>query len=138
MCKPRDMIVAFIGAFIGLVIVEFTLGWLMMDWFKANNPLADAAVGLAHLFGFILGSAIIFGAIFALLVSAMKVKKTWMRGIKLGLLYGVIVMLPWAIMAFFLTTLDFNYLAVSTIYGLIEYSAAGLVAMVLLQKFGTK
>ena len=138
MCKPKDMLVAFIGAFIGITVVEFTLGWLLMDFFKANNPLTDAAAGMAHLFGYIIGSAIIFGAIFALLVANMRVRKHWFKGVKVGILYGLIASLPWVMMAFFLATYDFTYLTVSTVYVLIEYAVAGLVAMVLLKKFGTK
>ena len=137
MCKPKDMIVAFIGGLIGLLIVEFTLGWVLTDFFKAS-PIADAAVGLWHVIGYAVGAAIVFGAIFALLAGNMRVTRHWFKGIKLGVLYGVIVMFPWAIMTFFFTIQSSTYIAVTTIYGLIEYAVAGLIAMVLLAKFGTK
>ena len=136
MCKPKDMIVAFIGAFIGLIIVEFTLGWAFLDVFKASPVYAGA--GLGGILGFAIGTALVFGYFFTYMADAMKVKRRWISGFKLGVFFGLIAMLPWTIMAYFLTTFDFTYIIITTIYGLVEFGVAGLFAMFLLAKFGTK
>lgn len=127
MCNVKDMIVAIIGAFIGLLIVEFLFRYFI-----------GTTIVLWQLVGYTLALAIVFGTIFTFLTDSLHLTKHWFRGLKLGVFYGAISSLPLGIASYFLTSQAFVTIAVSIVFALVEYGVAGATAMYALAKYGTK